>query len=26
LIKDVKELGYVGAGKKYGITDNGLRK
>jgi len=26
LIKDVKELGYVGSGKKYGITDNGLRK
>jgi hypothetical protein len=26
LLQDVKELGYVGAGKKYGITDNGLRK
>jgi len=26
ILKDVKELGYVGAGKKYGITDNGLRK
>ncbi len=26
LLKDVEELGYVGAGKKYGITDNGLRK
>lgn len=26
LLKDVKELGYVGAGKKYGVTDNGLRK
>jgi hypothetical protein len=26
LLKDVEELGYVGAGKKYKITDNGLRK
>jgi hypothetical protein len=26
LLQDVKELGYVGAGKKYEITDNGLRK
>jgi len=26
LLKDVEELGYKGAGKKYGISDNGLRK
>ena len=26
LIKDIEELGYVGAGKKYGISDNGIRK
>jgi hypothetical protein len=26
LLKDVEELGYKSAGKKYGISDNGLRK
>ena len=26
ILKDIKELGYVGAGKKYGISDNGDRK
>jgi hypothetical protein len=26
LLKDVGELGYKGAGKKYGISDNGFRK
>lgn len=26
LLKDVEELGYVGAGRKYGISDNGFRK
>lgn len=26
LLKDVEELGYKGAGKKYGLSDNGLRK
>lgn len=26
LINDVKELGYVGTGKKYGLTDNAIRK
>jgi very-short-patch-repair endonuclease/transposase-like protein len=26
LIKDVIELGYVGTGKKYGVTDNAIRK
>lgn len=26
LKKDIEELGYKGAGKKYGISDNGIRK
>lgn len=26
LLKDIEELGYKGAGKKYGLSDNGLRK
>jgi hypothetical protein len=26
LIKDVSELGYVGTGKKYGVSDNSIRK
>lgn len=26
LIIDVKELGYTGSGKKYGVSDNAIRK
>jgi very-short-patch-repair endonuclease len=26
LIKEIKELGYVGTGKKYGVSDNAIRK
>jgi|LakMenEpi03Aug12_release.lakeMendotaPanAssembly.Ray.scaffolds.fasta_scaffold302706_1 hypothetical protein len=26
LINDIKELGYVGTGKKYGVSDNSIRK
>ena len=26
LIKDIEELGYVGTGKKYGVSDNAIRK
>lgn len=26
LVKDIEELGYTGAGRKYGISDNGIRK
>lgn len=26
LLKEVKELGYVGTGKKYGVSDNAIRK
>ena len=26
LIKDIKELGYKGTGKKYGVSDNSIRK
>jgi len=26
LLKDIEELGYVGTGKKYGVSDNAIRK
>ena len=26
LLKEIEELGYVGTGEKYGLTDNGIRK
>jgi len=26
LLQDVNELGYCGAGKKYGVSDNAIRK
>ena len=26
LCKDIKKLGYVGTGKKYGVSDNAIRK
>jgi hypothetical protein len=26
LLKDIKELGYVCTGKKYGVSDNAIRK
>ena len=26
LLKDINELGYVGTGKKYGVSDNSIRK
>jgi uncharacterized protein with PIN domain len=26
LVKDIEELGYVGTGKKYGVSDNAIRK
>ena len=26
LLKDVEELGYWGTGKKYGVSDNAIRK
>jgi hypothetical protein len=26
LIKDIEDLGYVGCGKKYGVSDNSIRK
>lgn len=26
LIKEINELGYVGTGRKYGVSDNAIRK
>ena len=26
LLKDVEELGYCGTGRKYGVSDNAIRK
>jgi len=26
LVRDIKELGYVGTGRKYGVSDNAVRK
>jgi hypothetical protein len=26
LKKDVEQMGYVGSGKKYGVSDNGVKK
>ena len=26
LLKDVEELGYTGTGRKYGVSDNAVRK